>query len=556
MQFPRIARRAVAACLAVAALAPPPAHAATQQEVADAVGAGAAWIRTQQDPATGQLTGFGGDYALSALAAAGVHPADVPAAARPRRTSTPASGRRQTTPSSTAILFGAAAGIDSQRLSASTNLVALLAGAYNRSGELEGSFGGGATNLDGVQRARARARGRARAGARRGATPTCAASSTPTAAGTSAASAPTRSAAAASSADMTGAVLAALCETGAAANDADVRAGLVASSRGGRTRRRARSATSTRPAGRCPGSTPAASTRRAGASRPRPGKTPADYLLSQQDAGRRLPVRRRAEPLLDAERGAGAGRRGVLGRPAAARGRGRPALPARAGRRRRDRDAARAGGRRRRRRRALLQRDRARRRVAGRVPRRRRGGLVAGGLRHLERGGRRARDRGQRARGRVAAARRTARRRAGDRLPAIAFGDTVLLRLPAVGRRHQGVPGPAGPAGAAGATGPAGSPGAGATGRGRTRRAAPARPARAGAPRPARPGHVPRALAPPRHVPRQGAARRARHADPRRPRLRRRHRLAPARAADDPPGPLHAPARVRGRRAALAVTVR
>jgi hypothetical protein len=70
-------RRLVVACFLVFGLTPAAATAATRQEVNDSVAAGAAWIRTQQNTATGQITGFGGDWALSSLAAAGIHAADV-----------------------------------------------------------------------------------------------------------------------------------------------------------------------------------------------------------------------------------------------------------------------------------------------------------------------------------------------------------------------------------------------------------------------------------------------------------------------------------------------
>ena len=228
MQFHRLARRAVAACTAIAAFAPCTAQAATQQQVTASVAAGAAWLRTQQNSSTGQLTGFGGDYALSALAAAGVHPADVRGAGAPDPSAQDFYADQwagQSTPSSTAILFGSAAGIDVQRLSASTNLVALLATAYNAGGELEGSFAGGATNLAAfstlalarvgapaavLAKANAYLRGQQHGdgGWNFGRVSTDA------------------QRAAAGSVDMTGAVLAALCETGADANDADVRAGL------------------------------------------------------------------------------------------------------------------------------------------------------------------------------------------------------------------------------------------------------------------------------------------------------------------------------------------
>ena len=78
------------------ALAPASAFAATQQQVNDAVAAGAAWVRTQQNASTGQITGFGGDYALSALSAAGIERLTSRAACRriPRhRTTTPGNSR-------------------------------------------------------------------------------------------------------------------------------------------------------------------------------------------------------------------------------------------------------------------------------------------------------------------------------------------------------------------------------------------------------------------------------------------------------------------------------
>ena len=179
MRVPRL----VVAFAAIAALMPSAASAATQQEIDDSVAAGAAWLRTQQNPATGQIVGFGGDYALSALAAAGVHPADVHDAGPSAQDYYAGLWAAQTTPSSTAILFGHAAGIDVQRLSESTNLVSQLATAYSP----DGSFGNGATNLAAFS-ALALARVGASAACSRGSMPTCAASSTSTAAGTSAAS--------------------------------------------------------------------------------------------------------------------------------------------------------------------------------------------------------------------------------------------------------------------------------------------------------------------------------------------------------------------------------
>jgi Collagen triple helix repeat (20 copies) len=229
MQISQGARRMVVACFLVMAMAPASALAATQQQVNDSVAAGADWLRTKQNTSTGQITGFGGDYALSALSAAGIHSADVKGAlASDPSAQDYYAGQFAglSAPSSTAVLFGYAAGIDVQRVSESKNLVALLAGAYNRSGDLEGSFGNGASNLVSFT-----ALGLARVGA----PPAVLARINDYLDGqqhtdggwnfgvvTTAAQR-----AAASSVDMTGAVLAAICETGASTNDAEVRAGVA-----------------------------------------------------------------------------------------------------------------------------------------------------------------------------------------------------------------------------------------------------------------------------------------------------------------------------------------
>jgi len=286
MQFPRFTRRTVAACLAVAALGSPPAHAATQQEVTEAVTAGAAWLRTQQNAATGQLAGFGGDYALSALSAAGVHPADVrgPGAGDPSAQDHYAGvWAAQATPSSTAILFGSAAGIDVQRVSASTNLVALLATAYHHDGELDGAFGDGATNLTAFS---------ALALARAGAPAPVLAKSNAYLRGQQhddggwnfGRVATDAQRAAASSVDMTGVALAALCQTGAGASDPDVRAGL--------SLLEGRQDPATGALGNVDSTGWAVSGLNACGVDPHGGRfttaagtTPADYLLSQQDAG-------------------------------------------------------------------------------------------------------------------------------------------------------------------------------------------------------------------------------------------------------------------------------
>jgi hypothetical protein len=229
MQISQGARRMVVACFLVMAMAPASALAATQQQVNDSVAAGAAWLRSKQDTSTGQITGFGGDYALSALSAAGIHPADVKGAL-PSDPSAQDYYAGQfaglNAPSSTAVLFGYAAGIDVQRISESKNLVALLAGAYNRSGDLEGSFGNGASNIVAFT-----ALGLARVGA----PPWLLArvnvyldGQQHTDGGWNFSPVTTDAQrAAASSVDMTGAVLAAICETGASTNDSEVRAGVT-----------------------------------------------------------------------------------------------------------------------------------------------------------------------------------------------------------------------------------------------------------------------------------------------------------------------------------------
>ena len=229
MQVSNGARRIVVACLLVLSTAPASASAATQQQVNDSVAAGAAWIRTQQNAATGQITGFGGDYALSALSAAAIHPADVKGSAA----SDPSAQDYYagvyaglTAPSSTALLFGYAAGIDVQRVSESVNLVAPLAAAYNAGGELDGSFGNGAANI-----AAFTAMGLARIGGPASVLAHINAyldGQQHTDGGWNFGVVTTAAErAGAGSADMTGAVLAAICETGAAPNDPEVRAGVA-----------------------------------------------------------------------------------------------------------------------------------------------------------------------------------------------------------------------------------------------------------------------------------------------------------------------------------------
>jgi len=145
----RIAAVVAAACLlapANAAATVPPAQ--LEAAIAD----GTAWIRAQQDPATGALRGFGADWAVTGLAAAGVHAADV-------KTTGPSlqhgllaewTSENWTAPTdyaqlrnaswmaatdfARAILLAHAAGLQPSRLSAESNLVAQLAGLYQPSG--------------------------------------------------------------------------------------------------------------------------------------------------------------------------------------------------------------------------------------------------------------------------------------------------------------------------------------------------------------------------------------------------------------------------------------
>lgn len=66
-----------AAVLATLGLVPAAASAATPEEVAQSIESATSWIRGQQNTATGALEGFGADWSMSALAAAGVSPAEV-----------------------------------------------------------------------------------------------------------------------------------------------------------------------------------------------------------------------------------------------------------------------------------------------------------------------------------------------------------------------------------------------------------------------------------------------------------------------------------------------
>ncbi|MFN8203949.1 MAG: prenyltransferase/squalene oxidase repeat-containing protein [Solirubrobacteraceae bacterium] len=152
-------RRRVTAMAAVVALAalPAGAQAATPATISESVALGAGWLRAQQDPATGLVSGFGGDWSLSAMAAAGVNAADwrAPEPGAPSAqdaylaewTSSawlapvdPDNGWlspdfRSASDFARATLLAHAAGLQPSRLSADQNLVAQLAAAWRGDGQ-------------------------------------------------------------------------------------------------------------------------------------------------------------------------------------------------------------------------------------------------------------------------------------------------------------------------------------------------------------------------------------------------------------------------------------
>ncbi len=151
-------RRMSALCaslLSLAALPATAATAATEAEIDAAVEQAVAYVHTQQDPASGALSGFGGDWATTALAAAGVDAAAV-------RGPNPGDPSLQdfllgeyTQPSwdedpptgtvadyTRSILVAHAGGLETARLSATSNQPAQLAGRWNPA---NGSFGEAST---------------------------------------------------------------------------------------------------------------------------------------------------------------------------------------------------------------------------------------------------------------------------------------------------------------------------------------------------------------------------------------------------------------------------
>jgi hypothetical protein len=147
-------RCTVALCASLVVFAALPATAAatsTQAEIDTAVEKAADYIRSQQEAATGMIPSFGGDWATTALAAAGVGAADVRGPdpgdpslqdfllgeyTLPTWDEDPPVGTVAEYARST--LVSRAAGLDPARLSATSNQPAQLAGRWNPA---SGSFG-------------------------------------------------------------------------------------------------------------------------------------------------------------------------------------------------------------------------------------------------------------------------------------------------------------------------------------------------------------------------------------------------------------------------------
>jgi len=138
-------RWALGLAMLAAAVVPSAAHAATQPAIDAGVAGGAAWIRGQQ-VANGSLSGFNGDWAITSLAAAGVHAADVD-----NDTATQSlqdyvnaqytAATYATLPNTNnagtlgkAILLGSSAGLQVTKLAPDVNLAASLASRWNATG--------------------------------------------------------------------------------------------------------------------------------------------------------------------------------------------------------------------------------------------------------------------------------------------------------------------------------------------------------------------------------------------------------------------------------------
>jgi hypothetical protein len=117
--------------------AAPAAHAAPTPEARVAAQAGARWIAAQQAP-DGRVPGFGGDWAVSALAATGVHAADVrtgPSAPSLQDAVLGAWTELGSGPSVTSyardVLIGEAGGLQPSRIGVGQNFVAALVAGYD-----------------------------------------------------------------------------------------------------------------------------------------------------------------------------------------------------------------------------------------------------------------------------------------------------------------------------------------------------------------------------------------------------------------------------------------
>ncbi len=142
-----------AAALAIAAVPAVATATSSQSEIDAAVAEATQWLRDQQAP-SGAIGGFGGDWAATAFAAAGVDAAQVRTApgapslqdhllgeyTEPVWAGPPTS---TVTEYERATLVAHAAGLDPARLSAESNLPAQIAGHWNAA---TGSFGAPGTN--------------------------------------------------------------------------------------------------------------------------------------------------------------------------------------------------------------------------------------------------------------------------------------------------------------------------------------------------------------------------------------------------------------------------
>ncbi len=149
---------ALSAALLAYAFLPATAEAATQDEIAASLTAGNKWVASQQS-ATGQIEGFGGDWSATALAASGIDSAGVRLApgdpslqdyllgeySSGTWIEPPGTGEfpPPVTEYDRATLVSEAAGLDPARLSADSNMPAQIAGLWNSS---TGSFGDPSTN--------------------------------------------------------------------------------------------------------------------------------------------------------------------------------------------------------------------------------------------------------------------------------------------------------------------------------------------------------------------------------------------------------------------------